>query len=128
MPEDLRARTKMYALRIIHLYGMLPRSTEAQAIGKQSLRAGTSVGAHYREGIRARSNAEFVSKIEGALQELEESRYWMELLVDAGIVDTKRLSDLMDEADQLTAILVTCAKKAKTATARKSAKKTQKET
>ena len=111
--KDLKTRTKEFALRIIRLYSALPKATEAQVIGKQLLRSGTSVGAHYREGIRARSDAEFISKIEGGLQELEESCYWMELLLEAKIVPEKRLADLMNEAGELTAILITCAKNAK---------------
>jgi four helix bundle protein len=111
--SDLRQRTKAFALRVIRLYSALPKSTEAQVIGKQLLRSGTSVGAHYREGTRSRSTAEFVSKIEGALQELEESAYWMELLVESDIVPETRLTDLQQEANELTAILVTCSKKAK---------------
>ena len=112
-PEDLGTRTKRFALRVIRLYGMLPRSAEAGVIGRQLLRSGTSVGAHYREGTRARSDAEFISKLEGGLQELEESAYWLELLVEGGILPKDRLSDLLDEAQQLTAILVTCVKNAK---------------
>ena len=112
-PEDLGTRTKRFALRVIRLYSALPKTTEAQIIGKQLLRSGTSVGAHYREGIRSRSDAEFISKIEGGLQELEESIYWMELLVESGIIKTERLNELMKEADELTAILVTCVKKTK---------------
>ena len=72
-PEDLKTRTKRFALRVIRLYSALHKTTEAQVIGKQLLRSGTSVGAHYRESVRSRSNAEFISKIEGGLQELEES-------------------------------------------------------
>ena len=72
---DLRARTKAFALRVIRLYVALPKTTEAQVIGKQVLRSGTSVGALYREAKRARSTSEFVSKIEGGLQELEETVY-----------------------------------------------------
>lgn len=72
-------------------------------------------GAHYREATRARSNAEFISKIEGGLQELEETRYWFELLRDAQILSWDRLAELDREADELTAILVTFAKKRKTA-------------
>jgi len=112
--KDLKTRTKEFALRVIRLYSALPKTTEAQVLGKQLLRSGTSVGAHYREGSRARSDAEFISKIEGGLQELEESCYWMELLVDADIIPESKLADLMNEANQLTAILITCAKKAKT--------------
>jgi len=107
---DLKTRTKSFALRIIKLYTALPKTTEAQILGKQIIRSGTSVGAHYREGTRARSDAEFISKLEGGLQELEETSYWMELLVEAGIVPQNRLDDLMKEADELTAILVTCVK------------------
>src|SRR3954454_22357616 len=85
-PEDLRSRTKAWAFRIIRLYAALPKSTEAQVIGKQLLRSGTSVGAHYREGTRARSTAEFISKLETALMELDESLYWIELLVEGQLV------------------------------------------
>lgn len=112
-PETLRTRTKAFALRIIRLYAALPRTTEAQVIGKQILKSGTSVGAHYREGYRARSNAEFISKLEGALMELDETAYWIELLIEAKIVKENRLQPLMDEANQLIAILVTCVKNAK---------------
>jgi four helix bundle protein len=112
-PEDLKSRTKRFALQIIRLYSALPKATEAQVLGKQMLRSGTSVGAHYREAVRSRSTAEFVSKIEGGLQELEETRYWLELIVEAGIFLPERMKDLMSEADELTAILVTCVKNAK---------------
>lgn len=98
---------------MIRLYSALPKETVAQVIGKQLLRSGTSVGAHYREGTRARSDAEFISKIEGALQELEESIYWMELLVESKIMEWARIQDLMNEADELVAILVTSVKNVK---------------
>jgi four helix bundle protein len=111
--EDLKERTKKFALRIIRLYSALPKTTVAQVIGKQLLRSGTSVGAHYREGMRARSDAEFISKVEGGLQELEESCYWMELLVEAEIIPEKRLEGLMNEAGEITAIMVTCVKNVK---------------
>lgn len=87
--RDLRVRTKAFALAIVRLYVSLPKTTEAQVLGRQMLRSGTSPGAHYREATRARSTAEFVSKIEGALQELEETVYWVELLIEAGIIDEK---------------------------------------
>jgi four helix bundle protein len=77
---DLRIRTKKFALRIIRLFGAMPSTIEAQVLGKQLLRSQTSVGAHYREAIRARSDAEFVSKRQAALAELEETAYWLELL------------------------------------------------
>jgi four helix bundle protein len=82
-------------------------------IGKQLLRSGTSVGAHYREATRARSDAEFISKLEGGLQELEESAYWVELLSESGIVAPARLTELQKETDELTAIFITCVKNAK---------------
>ena len=80
MERDLRERTKKFALRIIKLYTALPRRGDAQVLGSQLLKSGTSVGAHYREACRAKSNADFISKIEGALQELDESSYWLELI------------------------------------------------
>ena len=107
---DLLERTKQFSLRVIRLYSALPETTECRVIGKQILRSGTSVGAHVREGKRSRSKAEMISKTEVALQELEETIYWMELLVESGIVKAKRLSELMREADELTAILVTSVK------------------
>jgi len=82
-------------------------------MGKQLLRSGTSVGAHYREASRARSDAEFISKLEGGLQELDESIYWMELIVESAIFPEKRMQELIDEAAQLTGILVTCVKNVK---------------
>src|SRR5437588_9349066 len=111
--RDLRKRTKLFALRIIKLYASLPRSTEAQVIGKQVVRSGTSVGAHYREAKRARSTAEFISKIEVALQELDETIYWLELLTESGIVPEARLTSLKGEAEELMKMLVSSAKTAK---------------
>ena len=110
---DLKERTKGFALRIIRLYSALPKTTVAQVLGKQLLRSGTSVGAHYREAIRSRSNAEFISKLEGALQELEETAYWIELLVESGVFSHTRVAALVKEDDELTAILTTCVKNTK---------------
>jgi four helix bundle protein len=112
-PPELRTRTKQFALRIIHQYLALPNTNVAQVLGKQLLRSGTSVGAHYREGYRARSTAEFISKLEGGLQELEETAYWLELLLEGEVVPTDKLRPLQQETDELTAIFVTCVKKAK---------------
>ena len=112
-PRDLLVRTKEFALRIVRLYGALPKTTEARVIGRQVLRSGTSVGAQLREGKRSRSDAEMVSKTESALQELEETGYWLEILAESGIVDAEKLTDLKNETDQLTAILVTSAKSLK---------------
>lgn len=111
--DDLRGRTKQYALRIIHLYTALPNRVEAQVIGKQFLRSGTSIGAHYREACRGRSDAEFISKVALVLQELDETAYWLELLADADIVPTARLTDLQQETNQLIAIFTTISKKVK---------------
>ena len=110
---DLKVRTKEFALRVIRLYSFLPKTTVAQVIGKQMLRSGTSVGAHYREAVRSRSDAESISKLEGGLQELEETTYWMELVVDSEIFSRERMKDMLKEADELTAILTTCVKNAK---------------
>jgi four helix bundle protein len=116
--EDLRQRTKDFALRIIKMYVALPKSTEAQVLGKQVLRSGTSVGANYREAFRARSHVEFIAKVGDCLKEIEETGYWLELLVEAGIVSAKRLAELQDETNQLTAIFVTILNKSKKAEGR----------
>ena len=112
-PAELNGRTQQFALRIVRLYSALPSSVVAQVLGKQLLRSGTSVGAHFREATRSRSDAEFISKVEGALQELEETAYWLELLGESEVISPTRLADLTDEANQLTAILVACARNAK---------------
>ena len=112
-PVDLKLRTKQFALRIIRLYSAMPKSAVAQVLGKQMLRSATSVGAHYREATRSRSNAEFISKIQGGLQELEETSYWLELTVESGVFALARVKNLMEEANELTAILTTCVKNAK---------------
>ena len=112
---DLGERTRAFAVRVIRLYGALPRTTEAQVIGKQMIRSGTSVGAHYREATRARSDAEFISKLEVGLQELEETRYWFELLRDTEIVAWAKLSLLDREADEIISILVTIVRQRKQA-------------
>ena len=111
--KDLAARTKTFARRIIRLYVALPKETVAQVLGKQVLRSGTSVGANYREASRARSKAEFVSKIGDCLKEIDETAYWLELLAEEGIVSQKRLGPLLQETDELTAILVTISKRAR---------------
>jgi len=111
--EDLRERTKKFAIRIVGLYCSLAKSDPAQVLGRQALRSGTSVGAHNREAFRARSTAEYVSKLQGALQELDETSYWLELLVDCSIVSAKQTKLLMGETDELIAILTTIQKKVK---------------
>ena len=110
---DLRERTKRFALRIIRMFSALPKTTEAQVLGKHVLRSGTSVGANYREAYRGRSKPEFIAKCGDSLRELEETAYWLELLVDSGIVTPDKLSALRRECDELTAIFVTILKRSK---------------
>jgi four helix bundle protein len=112
---DIKTRTREFALRIINVHTALPQTTVAQVIGNQLLRAGTSVGAHYREASRSRSTAEFIAKIEVGVQELEESIYWLELILAAELLPQPRLASLMQEANELIAILISCSKKAKEA-------------
>jgi four helix bundle protein len=103
----LSDRTKQFALRIIRLFSALPNSDLARVIGKQLLRSGTSVGANYREACRARSNAELISKLGIVTQELDETIYWMELLVEGEVVPAARLAELQAEAEELLKIFVT---------------------
>ncbi len=113
MAPDMRNRTRDLALRIIRLYGALPKKAESQTIGKQLLRCGTAVGANYREGLRARSKSEYAAKLNVGLMEIEETLYWIELLEGAGIVPASRLLSLRTEVSEIAAILVTLIKKAK---------------
>ena len=112
--RDLKLRTKEFALRVIRMYSRLPKTdTVAQVLGKQVLRSGTSVGANYREASRGRSKAEFISKIGDSLREIEETEYWLELLLDSGGVPPAMMADLLDETRQLIAIFTTIDKNAK---------------
>ena len=111
-PIDLRVRTKDFALRIIRMYRALPRSGEAGVIGRQVLRSGTSVGAQYREASRAKSPRDFISKMEGSLQELDETAFWIELLIEAEIMPEERMTGLAKETDELIAIFVSSIKTA----------------
>lgn len=97
MDNNLKARTKDFAIRIIRLYSSLPKTTEAQVVGKQFLRSGTFVGAHYRECQYAKSDADFISKIEGGLQELEETAYWLEILEEMNIFNADKLAPIRQE-------------------------------
>jgi len=112
-PADLGVRTKQYALRAIKAFSALPKSTVARVLGGQMLRSATSVGAHYREARRAKSDADFVSKIEGALQELDETAYWLELIAESGTIKFSRLQPLLAETEELIAILVSITRKTK---------------
>lgn len=110
---DLVARTRAFALSVIRFYSKLPRETVPQVLGRQLLRSGTSVGAQYREGQRAKSMADFISKCKGALQELEESSYWLELMEESGQGGSMDRSYLRSEANQLVSIFVSLVKTAK---------------
>ena len=112
-PPDLRKRLTAYGVRIMNLGDSLPRTRSANVIAYQLIRSGTSVGAHYREAARSRSNPEVISKLETALQELDESAHWLDLLGDGKIVEPGKLASLRKETDELLAILVTCVKKVK---------------
>src|SRR5437016_12233209 len=103
--EELRARTKKFALRVICLFQHLPRSLDAQVLGKQLLRSGTSVGANYRAAGRARSKAEFISKIAIVLEEADETVFWLECVIESRIVKQELLQDLLTEANEQVAIL-----------------------
>jgi four helix bundle protein len=112
-PPNLRVRTKQFALRVIRLFSALPKRPEAEVIGRQLLRCGTSVGANFRDAHRSRSDAEFVAKLGDCLKELDESSYWLELLIDAELVLADRLTSLLNECDELLAILTSIIKKVK---------------
>ena len=118
-PQDLRTRTIDFALRIVKLYVSLPKTTEAQVLGKQVLRSGTSVGANYREGHRAKSDADIINKFETALQELDGTDYWLELLIKSGIVPASKIESLRKETNELLAIFTTIVTKIKKRTGRK---------
>jgi four helix bundle protein len=111
--SDLCERSRAFALRMIQLFRALPSRTSAQLIGKQLFRSGTSVGAHIAEANRAKSRRDFISKIDGAMQELEESLYWMDLLVDAGEIEQSMIADLRKEANELMAIFTAITKQTK---------------
>jgi four helix bundle protein len=113
--EDFKKRTKAFALRVIRLVESLPSSRTADVIGRQLLRSGTSVGANYRAACRARSRAEFISKMGIVEEECDESIYWMELLADGRLMKVGRLSNLMKEADELLAMIVASCKTARIA-------------
>ena|ERR1041385_7426727 len=112
-PVELKARTKTFALRIIKLSRAIPKKDDAgRVIAKQILRSGTSVAANYRASCRARSQAEFISKIGIVEEEADETALWMELLIESGIMSARRLAALLAEANELTAIMVASRKTA----------------
>jgi four helix bundle protein len=103
--EELKSRTKQFAIRIIRLVQSLPRNDEARVIGKQLLRSGTSVAANYRAVCRSRSNPEFIAKVGTAIEEADETAFWLELLYESSIVSEQRIALLLQEANELVKIL-----------------------
>ncbi len=103
--QELRKRTKQFALRIIKLSAALPRSRVGDVIGRQILKSGTSIGANYREALRASSRRHFATTLEIAVREADETMYWLELIAESNVVKPARLSDLIAECQSLLAIL-----------------------
>jgi len=112
-PEEIRDRTKKFAIRIVRLFRALPKTTEAQVMGKQLLRCGTSVAANYRAVCRARSTAEFIARIGIVAEEADESVLWLELLVETDTISSAKLRDITLEAKELAAIFSAYQKTAK---------------
>ncbi len=108
--KAFKARTKQLALRVIHLVESLPKSMTANVIGRQLLRSATSVGANYRAACRAKSVADMIAKLGIVEEEADETLYWLELLAEAGLMPEARLSDLMQESDEITAMIVSSIK------------------
>jgi four helix bundle protein len=102
--EELKRRTKQFAIRVVKMSQALPNTREAWVLGKQVLRSGTSVAANYRAACRARSKADFIAKIGIVVEETDETLFWLELLVETGIVPRQRAAALLAEADELLAI------------------------
>ena len=111
--KDLKERTKSFALKIIKVVEMLPKGRTTDILGRQLLGAGTSVGANYRAACRAKSTADFIAKMGVVEEETDETIYWMELLVESGIVQIDTVKTLMNEADELLAITVSSIKTAR---------------
>lgn len=111
--EELKNRTKQFALRIIKLVEELPSTKVGHTIGNQIIRSGTSVAANYRAACRARSSADFISKITIVEEECDETLFWLELIVDSNLMKIERLKELLKEADELTAIFTATGKTAK---------------
>jgi len=114
-PEQLRDRTKAFALRVIRLFRSLPYKTDTQVLGKQLLRCGTAVAANYRAACRARSKAEFVARISIVAEEADEAVLWLELLIESGILKSQMTEGLLKEARELAAILTASRETAKKA-------------
>jgi four helix bundle protein len=111
--EHFKNRTRLFALRVIRLVEALPKGRTAEVLGRQLLRCGTSVGANYRAACRARSKAEFVSRLGVVEEEADEAGYWMQLIVDAGLMKGAKVSALMQEATEIAAMVVASIKTAR---------------
>ena len=110
--SELKQWTKRFALRVIKLVNALPKSTEGRVIGSQLMRCGTSVGANYRATCRGRSKAEFIAKLGVVEEEADESAFWMELIIESKLLASKLVESLLQEANELTAIMVASRKSA----------------
>lgn len=104
-PEELKRRTKDFALRIIHLIDTLPHTTTAREIGKQLLRSGTSVAANYRSACRARSKPEFIAKIGVVIEEADESAFWLEIIIEGKLLQHTEVESIRQEAEEITRIM-----------------------
>jgi four helix bundle protein len=113
--DELKQRTKAFALRVMTLVDHLPNNAKGRVLSDQLLRSGTSVGANYRAACRARSTAEFISKLGNVLEEADESAYWMELIIEAELLPRDQIEPLLDEANELTAIFFTARRTAQRA-------------
>ena len=111
--EELKKRTKEFALRVLRFVDSLPQSKSVNIISKQLTRAATSVGANYRAACKARSKADFISKITIVEEEADETQYWLELLIDLEYGDQQQVVGLLEEAKELTAIFTASGKTAK---------------
>ncbi len=109
---ELKKRTKQFSLRVMKMVGALPNDSVGRAIGNQLIRSGTSVGANYRAACRGRSKAEFVAKLGVVIEEADESGYWMELIIEGELLSRDKVDSLLDEANQITAIVVASRKSA----------------
>ena len=110
--SELKQRTKRFSLRVIKLVGALPKSIEGRAIGNQLMRSGTSVGANYRAACRGRSKTEFIARLGVVEEEADESAFWMEMIVESGMMEKKLVEPLLQEANELVAIMTASRKSA----------------
>jgi four helix bundle protein len=111
--EELKKRTKKFALTVISLVNELPKTKGGNAVGNQLIRSGTSVAANYRTACRARSTADFISKITIVEEECDESQFWIELIDESGMVKHEQVAEILKEANELTAIFTTSGKTAR---------------